>query len=73
MDFWNTVLGNRLAETLIRYLPKIAKQKKIQTSQWTPCCDIDSTIKEMCEEGWLVVSMVSTNHDGAVIVFEKEE
>lgn len=49
MDFWNTVLGNRLAETLIRYLPKIAKQKKIQTSQWTPCCDIDSTIKEMCQ------------------------
>lgn len=33
MDFWNTVLGNRLAETLIRYLPKIAKQKKEDTNK----------------------------------------
>ena len=28
MDFWNTVLGNHLAETLIRCLPEITEKKQ---------------------------------------------
>ena len=28
MDFWNTVLGNRLAETLIHTLPQLTEKAK---------------------------------------------
>ena len=38
MIFWDTILGHRLAETLINYLPDIAKEKhqvvkKVKTNE----------------------------------------
>lgn len=70
MDFWNTVLGQRLAETLNYCLPKLVKEKK-QYTVW--CCndELQKKIEAELAEGAKVVSMVSTQLHGTVIVFEK--
>lgn len=72
MDFWNTVLGQRLAETLNYCLPKLVKEKIQYT---VSCCneDLQERIDAELIEGAKVVSMVSMANHGAVIVFEKED
>lgn len=47
MDFWNTVLGNRLAETLIRTLPELIEKPK----QFIVKCD-GNEVEAIIEEQW---------------------
>ena len=70
MDFWNTVLGQRLANTVNYCLPKLVKEK---TQYTVRCCneDIQDKIEAELAKGAKVVSMVSTTNHNAVIVFEK--
>ena len=42
MDFWDTVLGHRLAETLVHTLPQLTEKPK----QFTVKCDSDNEVEE---------------------------
>lgn len=75
MNFWDTIRGTRLADTIIRCLPKIAEEKKQYTKQLRPSQrsfldDIESAINKEIKEGSRFVNSVSTEH-GVVLVFEK--
>lgn len=35
MDFWNTIIGNRLANTLVKELPKLTKLMEEEKIQYT--------------------------------------
>lgn len=70
MNFWNTVLGQRLAETLNYCLPKLVKEKEQYTV--LSCNEnLQKRIEAELAKGAKVVSMVSTANYGTVIVFEK--
>lgn len=54
MDFWNTVRGVELAETLIRELPKLTREKE----QIVVC---EGKIKERIESGYRFVGTFREN------------
>ena len=75
MDFWSTVLGHRLAETLIRYLPKLAKE---EVTQYVVTCGatnaaILSVTRDEFEKGGRVVTAIPTSNNQVSIIFEKTE
>lgn len=71
MDFWNTVLGQRLAETLNSCLPKLVKEKEQFTAHCSDC-DIKRIIDANLDRGAKVVSIINTQNNGTIIVFEKK-
>lgn len=48
MDFWNTVLGNRLAEILIHTLPQLTEKPK----QFTVICHSDDEVENEITHQW---------------------
>lgn len=69
MDFWNTVLGNRLAETLIRTLPQLTEKHE----QFMVKCDrneVESTIEEQWKLQHRLVQSIALE-DQILLIFEE--
>lgn len=74
MDFWNTVLGNRLAETLIRTLPDLTEKlaKKEQYGALVPNDEVVSYIDTRLQAGErFVTSMPGGDYHTYVIMEER--
>lgn len=70
MTFWDTILGNQLAKTLIRELPKLTKQKK-QYSVTIPNNKVHEVLEDKIKAGERYVGHFSCG-DKTTIIMEKE-
>ena len=69
MDFWNTVLGNHLAETLIRCLLEITEKKQntvIVENKKAP----EQVISKI-SQGESYVAAMPYSDDSTLLIFEK--
>ena len=69
MDFWNTVLGNHLAETLIRCLPEITEKKQntvIVENKKAP-----ELVISKISQGESYVASMPNSDDSTLLIFEK--
>lgn len=53
MTFWDTVLGHRLAETLINYLPDIAREKR-QTVKKVKNSELFDELEDAISKGYQI-------------------
>ena len=66
MNFWDTIRGHELADSLIRYLPRLAP--KSQFTGTVPDQDVHDFIKEKVEAGYRYVSHISVNGFTTIIL-----
>ena len=66
MDFWNTVLGNHLAETLIRCLPEKKQNTVIVENKKAP-----ELVISKISQGESYVASMPYSDDSTLLIFEK--
>lgn len=73
MDFWNTVLGNRLAETLIRTLPDLTEKlaKKEQYGALVPNDEVVSYIDARLQTGERFVTSMPGGDCHTYVIMEE--
>ena len=73
LEFWNTVRGARLADTLINALPKLAKEKEQYTimDDTKDSCHIQRIINSEIEKGSKFVNSVYVGSSSIILIFEK--
>ena len=59
MTFWDTVLGHRLAETLINYLPDIAREKR-QVIKKIRHDSLFDEIEDLIDKGYHIDHLIPT-------------
>lgn len=70
MAFWDSMLGNQLAKTLIRELPKLTKEKE-QYTRTVMDQELQSFITEEIQKGNRYISHIS--YDGfTTVIMEKK-
>ena len=77
MDFWSTVLGHQLAETLVRTLPMLARSNK-EIKQYPVTCGatneaVLSVFQEEQEKGSRFIQAIPTANNQLVMFFEADE
>lgn len=71
--FWDTVRGTRLADTLIRNLPKLT-EKKHQIVEMYSADNLIAVKKEMekkLEEGYTIDQMIPTLNHSYFVIYSK--
>lgn len=68
MNFWDTVLGNRLAETLVRELPRLTNRE--QYCKEVAEDKVSEYIKGELDRGSLFVNAIPTGN-GFLIIMER--
>lgn len=71
MDFWNTVLGNNLAQVLIYTLPKLA-EKKQQYGTVVSNDEVVDYIDKRLQAGERFVTSFPKGEDATYIIMEEE-
>ncbi len=69
MDFWDTVLGHRLAETLVHTLPELTEKPK----QFMVKCDgneVEATIEEQWKLRHRLVQAIALKNE-ILLIFEE--
>lgn len=73
MDFWNTILGHHLADTLIRHLPKLAEA--LATTQYTIECESKdkaaAIVKDSINNGHKYVSQIDESDGKVLLIMQK--
>ena len=64
-DFWYTVLGQRLANVLIRDLPKLTEKRKQGVYKIAENEDREKAIQALIENGHRIVTV-----DNDIVIFE---
>ena len=77
MNFWDTVKGNYLADTLMRTLPKLADKADGRTEQYTelltgPYDAMDYVAKEIAGGSKYVGHLTSRENDGFLVIMERK-
>ena len=67
MNFWETIRGVRLADTLIRELPKLTAEKRQYVVNVHGFEDLNDVIRENLEKGNLLVNVISKDEDYIVV------
>ena len=70
VTFWETIRGTRLADTLIKELPKLTKQKK-QYTETIPDHDVHTFLEERTGAGDRYVAHF-TNGGFTTVIMEKQ-
>lgn len=70
MNFWDTERGHHLADTLIRFLPKLAEEKK-QYTRLVLRRQLKKIVDEELENGARVISITEMPEDTLLVIFEK--
>ena len=66
LTFWETKRGVMFADTIIKWLPKLARKKK-QTTEEIKRNELKERIDDMIADGW-IVEHVLPMQEGAVVV-----
>lgn len=77
MDFWDTIRGHHLADTLIRTLPKLADKADGKTEQYTELLTglyeaMDYVAKEIAGGNKYVGHLTSGENDGFLVIMERK-
>lgn len=78
MNFWDTVAGNHLADTLNRQLPRIANaltaitnpKKRKQHASVVPSDRVEEYLNEEFEKGNVFVSVAPLNKQDVLVITE---
>lgn len=69
LTFWDTVRGTRLADTLIRELPKLTKERKQETIRVLSGVSVADVVEVKIKEGKRYVTQIPAGED-VLVIFE---